>query len=72
MWTRGPRCGKHDRIARAGFVNSGDGDLHLVGCPPAVGRGDPADSPAVDIDGDRRPIGRRPDAGADEAVGCSK
>jgi hypothetical protein len=72
VWTRGPRCGTHDRIARAGFQNTGDGDLHLVGCPPAVGRGDPEDTPSVDIDGDRRPIGRRPDAGADEAVGCSK
>lgn len=72
VWTKGPRCGKHDRIGRAGFEDTGDGDLHLVGCPPAVGRADPADSPSVDIDGQRRPIGRHADAGADEATGCTR
>ena len=71
VWTHGPRCGKHDRIARARFERTGSGDLHLVGCPAAVGRADPEDSPSIDIDGERRPIGRRPDAGADEAAGCS-
>ena len=72
VWTRGPRCGRHDRIGRAGFVDAGDGDLHLVGCPPAIGRADPEDTPSVDIDGARRPIGRHADAGADEAEDCTR
>jgi hypothetical protein len=72
VWTHGPRCGKSNRIGRAGFTGGGDGDFHLIGCPPAVGRADPKDSPAVDIDGERRPIGHRPDAGADEAAGCTR
>jgi hypothetical protein len=72
VWTHGPRCGKHDRTGRAGFTAGDDGDFHLVGCPPAVGRADPEDSPSVDIDGERRPIGRRADAGADEAAGCNR
>jgi hypothetical protein len=72
VWTHGPRCGKHDRVARAGFEDTGDGDLHLVGCPPAVGRADPTDAPSVDIDGQHRPLGRHADAGADEATGCTR
>jgi hypothetical protein len=72
VWTSGKRCGPHDRIARAGFQAGGDAEFHLVGCPPAVGRADPDDSPTLDIDGERRPIGRRPDAGADEAAACTR
>jgi hypothetical protein len=72
VWTRGPRCGKHDRIAHVDFADAANGDLHLVGCPPAVGRADPEDTPAVDIDGVERPIGRHADAGADEAKGCAR
>jgi hypothetical protein len=66
------RCGPHDRIARSGFLAGGEAEFHLVGCPPAVGRADPGDSPTLDIDGERRPIGRRPDAGADEAAACTR
>jgi hypothetical protein len=72
VWTHGPRCGKHDRLGRAGFDDAADGDLHLVGCPSAVGRSDPGDTPSVDIDGEQRPIGRHADAGADEAEGCER
>lgn len=72
VWTSGRRCGPHDRIGRAGFQRGGSGDFHLIGCPPAVGRADPDDAPAVDIDGQPRPNGRRSDAGADEATGCKR
>jgi hypothetical protein len=72
VWTNDTRCGPHDRVGGAGFTPGGDAEFHLIGCPPAVGRADPDDVPALDIDGDRRPSGRRPDAGADEAVGCTR
>lgn len=49
------------------FADAPGGDLHLRPGARAIGRGDPADFPAVDIDGQRRPVGRTPDAGADEA-----
>jgi hypothetical protein len=41
-------------------------DLHLVSGAAAIGAGDPTSHPATDIDGDARPKGARPDAGADE------
>ena len=72
VWTSGRRCGPHDRIARPGFQRGGSADFHLIGCPPAVGRADPADAPAVDIDRQPRPDGRASDAGADEAAGCRR
>jgi hypothetical protein len=72
VFTSGRRCGRHDRVARAGFRRGGDAAFHLVGCPPAVGRADPHDFPAVDIDGQHRPIGHAPDAGADEAARCTR
>jgi hypothetical protein len=72
VWTHGPRCGRHDRIGRAGFQQGGEADFHLIGCPPAVGRADRQDAPTVDIDGETRPAGRAPDAGADEAAGCRR
>jgi hypothetical protein len=72
VWTHGPRCGPHDRIGRAGFQQGGEADFHLIGCPPAVGRADPKDAPNTDIDGEPRPNGRAPDAGADEAAGCTR
>jgi hypothetical protein len=72
VWTHGPRCGPHDRIGRAGFQQGGEADFHLIGCPPAVGRADPKDAPTVDIDGEPRPNGRAPDAGADEAAACRR
>jgi hypothetical protein len=33
----------------------------------AIDAGDPSSYPSVDIDGQRRPLGAAPDAGADEA-----
>jgi hypothetical protein len=42
-------------------------DLHLAPGSPALNRGDPGTYPARDIDGQSRPLGSGPDAGADEA-----
>lgn len=41
-------------------------DLHLIPGAAAIGAGDPTSHPSTDIDGDARPKGARPDAGADE------
>jgi hypothetical protein len=49
------------------YINAPAADLHLKPGARAIGRGDPEDFPPTDIDGQRRPIGRTPDAGADEA-----
>ncbi len=67
VWTAS-RCDPTDRRAAGGFVRSeiGNADLHLRADSPARGRGDPGTYPRRDIDGDRRPLGDRPDAGADE------
>jgi hypothetical protein len=64
------RCGSTDRIVtgetfkadRLGIAANG----HLLRGSRAIGAGDPKDFPPRDIDGDRRPIGKTPDAGADE------
>ena len=42
-------------------------DFHLKPGAAAINRGHPSSFPRVDIDGQRRPFGRRSDAGADEA-----
>jgi hypothetical protein len=41
-------------------------DLHLKAGAPAIDKGSPTDSAANDYDGQARPIGGAPDAGADE------
>jgi hypothetical protein len=65
VWT-GVACSATDRIAPTGFVNPGRLDLHLRPTAAAVRHGEPSNRPQSDIDGDARPRGRRPDAGADE------
>ena len=62
----GARKGPHDVVAPAGFVSGGALDFHLLPTAAAVDRGDPASFPATDIDGQARPAGGAPDAGADE------
>ena len=60
----GSACG--GLSASTGF-KSPPNDLHLVSGAAAIGAGDPTNHPATDIDGDARPNGVRPDAGADES-----
>jgi hypothetical protein len=66
---RGAACGPNDLLlpgGDAGYVARGAFDLHLMPGSPAIDRGNPLAFPATDIDGDPRPQGPAPDAGADE------
>jgi hypothetical protein len=65
VWTK-VRCSPTDRIAATGFVNAAAGNLHLRAGAAAINRGDPKSYPSRDIDGQKRPKGSAPDAGADE------
>jgi hypothetical protein len=65
VWA-GARCGATDLNAPSGYVDPAAGDFHLRSGAAAIGRGDPTSYPSHDIDGDVRPLGGAPDAGADE------
>lgn len=62
----GGRCGPLDVDAPSGFRDPRR-NLHLRPDSAAIDRGAPGDYPRRDIDGQPRPLGGRPDAGADEA-----
>jgi hypothetical protein len=55
----------------AWFRNMAIGDFHLVERSPAIARGVPLPESPEDIDGERRPSTKAPDAGADEFVNSS-
>jgi hypothetical protein len=60
-------CGPTDKVVtNLGFVSPAALDLHLLATSPAIDAGDPGSFPATDIDGNSRPRGAAPDAGADE------
>jgi hypothetical protein len=63
VW-RGASCSASDVNADPRFVSLTD--LHLQSASPALDRGDGGSYPGVDFDGDTRPRGAAPDAGADE------
>ena len=63
----GGTCGPTDRNAPSGFVNPAREPAAEAGRRGRSTAGDPKSHPRRDIDGDRRPKGGRPDAGADEA-----
>jgi chitodextrinase len=64
---QGTTCGPTDLdVDSLGFADQSSLDLHLLAGSPAIDAGDPASFPATDIDGDPRPAGGAPDAGADE------
>jgi hypothetical protein len=73
--SRAVACAPTDRVVlgtryqvdRLGFVAPDAFDLRLTPGSPAIDRGDPKTFPKRDIFGTRRPLGRRPDAGAVEA-----
>jgi hypothetical protein len=67
VW-QGVACAASDRNAAAGFVDAGALDLHLLAGAAAIDAGDPGNYPATDIDGQPRPGGAAPDAGAHELV----
>jgi hypothetical protein len=63
----GGTCGTSDKlVSDLGFVNPAGGDYHLLAGSPAIDAGNPNNYPTTDIDGQARPMGPRPDAGADE------
>jgi hypothetical protein len=64
----GVKCGPTDVVAPVVYRNRGALDLHLkrAGSGAAIDHGDPTSFPATDIDGQHRPKGAGPDAGADE------
>jgi hypothetical protein len=63
----GAKCGPTDKkVADAGFVDAESANLHLRPGSPAINAGDRRRYPKADIDRQRRPTGRAPDAGADE------
>ena len=68
VWSTGPKCGANDLISPSGFVDAANFDFHLNAASAAIGRGNPASVPATDIDGQSRPQGAAPDAGADETA----
>jgi hypothetical protein len=68
VWRSGA-CRGVDRQADPRFKNERGFDFHLAPGSPAINRGHPTSFPRMDIDGQRRPMGRRADAGADEARG---
>ena len=67
VYGRGIPCGAADVVAPTGFRNPAKLDLRLSRRAAAIDHGDPRSFPRVDIEGQRRPKGRAPDAGADEA-----
>jgi hypothetical protein len=66
VWSAMDPCSATDLRAPSGFVNAAGFDLHLQADSVAVGHGDPSSYPSTDIDGQSRPQGGAPDAGADE------
>jgi hypothetical protein len=65
VWN-GATCDATDLNAPSGFVDPAAGNFHLKPGAAAIDRGDPRSRPTADIDGDRRPLGKAGDAGADE------
>jgi hypothetical protein len=63
----GPTCSSTDISAPLAFVDPANYDFHLKPGAAAINHGDPFSFPGVDIDGQTRPMGAAPDAGADEA-----
>jgi Bacterial TSP3 repeat len=71
VWYAGSKIGANDKVAPSGFRNAAALDFHLNAGAAAIDGGDPTNSPATDIDGDARPAGNAPDAGADETGGAA-
>jgi hypothetical protein len=66
VWTNA-KCDPTDRRGASAFRDPGRLDLRLKAGAAAIDRGDPKSYPTTDIDRERRPRGRGPDAGASES-----
>jgi hypothetical protein len=71
VWYAGSKVGSHDKVAASGFRNAAAVDFHLNAGAAAIDAGSPTGSPATDIDGEARPAGKAPDAGADETAAAA-
>jgi hypothetical protein len=67
VYETGIPCGRGDVVGPVYYKDRANLDLHLLPGSTAFDRGDPSSFPATDIDGQSRPMGAGPDAGADEA-----
>lgn len=61
-----PAASSAEMTAPYGWADPANHDFHLTLGSPAIDAGDPADFPAIDRDGNPRPVGAAPDAGAYE------
>lgn len=66
VYSEGEPCGPNDIIAPLGYVDPDSLDLHLIPGSAALGHAPPDGGADTDIDGQQRPRGDLPDAGADE------
>jgi chitodextrinase len=73
VWTynvfSGSGCGGtgNKTVGSLGFANPNAGDFHVGMSSPVINSGAPTDFAATDYDGQVRPLGSAPDAGADES-----
>jgi chitodextrinase len=67
VYESGVKCGSTDIVGPVTYRNRSALDLHLMPGSIATNRGNPNSYPSADIDGQSRPAGGMPDAGADEA-----
>jgi chitodextrinase len=66
VYESGVKCGSTDFVGAVSYRDRARLDLHLLAGSAAIGRGSPTNYAAGDIDGEARPLGGAPDAGADE------
>ena len=66
VW-QGATCNASDKNAPSGFRNAAALDYRLSAGSAAINAGDPTNFPATDMDGQARPLGGAPDAGAYES-----
>ncbi len=66
VW-QGATCNSTDKNAPSGFRNAAALDYRLSAGSAAINAGDPTNFPAADMDGQARPLGGAPDAGAYES-----
>jgi hypothetical protein len=74
IWYNGSKIGSNDIIGQSTsslFTNFAALDFHLKTGSPAIDKGNNANAPSTDIDGDSRPSGTIVDIGADETGGTS-
>jgi hypothetical protein len=64
VYGEGSKCGANDLVGPSAFVS--ESDFHLARGAGAIGRANPDSYPALDYDGQQRPSGAPPDAGADQ------